>query len=100
MSLIGCGPQEQFYGCSDIAIGHSEVKLGPKKINNAQVPVGDVDEKNWEDAMKEEEAKAQVNTCCPCNSSTSMSYIRGGGLVHVLLAQLGMFCLFKMGISI
>lgn len=25
---IGCGPQEQFYGCADVAIGHEEVVTG------------------------------------------------------------------------
>ena len=25
---MGCGPQEQFYGCSDIAIGRDDVTLG------------------------------------------------------------------------
>ncbi|XP_041363554.1 uncharacterized protein LOC121379135 [Gigantopelta aegis] len=27
-SCIGCGKQEQFYGCADIAIGHDEVHVG------------------------------------------------------------------------
>ncbi|KAL8591921.1 hypothetical protein ACOMHN_039974 [Nucella lapillus] len=27
-SCIGCGPQEQFYGCADIAIGRDEVSTG------------------------------------------------------------------------
>ncbi|KAL8573639.1 hypothetical protein ACOMHN_007192 [Nucella lapillus] len=25
---IGCGPQEQFYGCADVAVGHDEVVTG------------------------------------------------------------------------
>lgn len=25
---VGCGPQEQFYGCADVAIGHDEVVVG------------------------------------------------------------------------
>ncbi|XP_070186156.1 uncharacterized protein [Littorina saxatilis] len=31
---IGCGPQEQFYGCADVAIGHDEIVTGvpPEKF--------------------------------------------------------------------
>ena len=31
---IGCGPQEQFYGCADVAIGHDETVTGvaPEKF--------------------------------------------------------------------
>lgn len=30
---VGCGPQEQFYGCADVAIGHKEMQIGlvPKR---------------------------------------------------------------------
>lgn len=31
---IGCGNQEQFYGCSDIAIGHSDVVLGKPAVKH------------------------------------------------------------------
>ncbi|KAL4240458.1 hypothetical protein ACF0H5_001250 [Mactra antiquata] len=28
---VGCGNQEQFYGCADIAIGYDDVKIGPHR---------------------------------------------------------------------
>ncbi|XP_059147506.1 uncharacterized protein LOC131935159 [Physella acuta] len=34
VSCIGCGDQEQFYGCADIAIGHDDVVLGKPAVKH------------------------------------------------------------------
>ncbi|KAK3106161.1 hypothetical protein FSP39_014004, partial [Pinctada imbricata] len=31
---VGCGNQEQFYGCADIAIGHDDIQVGQSLKNN------------------------------------------------------------------
>ncbi|CAL1533614.1 unnamed protein product [Lymnaea stagnalis] len=33
-SCIGCGNQEQFYGCADVAIGHDDVVLGKPAVKH------------------------------------------------------------------
>jgi len=42
----GCGNQEQFYGCADVAIGNSDVTVGATS-SDVQVPAGDFDERQW-----------------------------------------------------
>lgn len=57
----GCGPQEQFYGCADIAIGYDDVVV-PEATKPVELPEGDVDERDWS-------SDTQTDTCnCPCKS--------------------------------
>ncbi|KAH3799741.1 uncharacterized protein LOC127836919 isoform X1 [Dreissena polymorpha] len=63
---IGCGPQEQFYGCSDIAIGASDVTTGQVSPNvPVVVPEGDVDDRKWQDLV------GKSDCVCPQTSQTS-----------------------------
>lgn len=47
-SCLGCGPQEQFYACADVAIGARDVTIGVTN-HPVTIPAGDVDERlDWE----------------------------------------------------
>lgn len=60
---VGCGPQEQFYGCADVAIGHDDVALGQANVVPVIVPDGDVDERTYTGG----DTEGQTGTChCPC----------------------------------
>ncbi|KAK3581748.1 hypothetical protein CHS0354_035079 [Potamilus streckersoni] len=60
-SCIGCGPQEQFYGCSDIAIGHAEVKIGVPYVT-----VNPNDGNNKDNKIDNGNDKTE-GCNCPCN---------------------------------
>lgn len=63
---IGCGPQEQFYGCADIAIGHDDVIVGNSDLP-VTLPKGDVDVK---EAMANADTYSANGQCnCTCTSS-------------------------------
>lgn len=68
---IGCGPQEQFYGCSDIAVGHSDVQIAQQTGPAPAIPDGDVDENKWEDTMEKEQNKQQQ--VCTCSGAYDMT---------------------------
>ena len=66
-SCVGCGPQEQFYGCSDVAIGHFFTYDNVQKPN--QVTHGNLDNggvssyltiKQWQEARKRKKKKPVI----------------------------------------
>lgn len=74
---LGCGPQEQFYGCADIAVGYSDVVVG-ESSEPVSVPQGDTDVRKW-DEMPEQCA-------CTCPQTSGGNTYRGTFLHMFLLA--------------
>ncbi|WAR15625.1 hypothetical protein MAR_005730 [Mya arenaria] len=83
---MGCGQQEQFYGCSDIAIGKPSVKTGMTSPD-VEVPAGDFDERLWR----------TFNDTCACNCP-QVSMANGNdvsSLVFLLTTLTGLWGSFK-----
>ncbi|KAH3801222.1 hypothetical protein DPMN_154869 [Dreissena polymorpha] len=61
------GALEQFYGCSDIAIGASDVTTGQVSPNvPVVVPKGDVDDRKWQELVDHDRKwQEHVNQSCP-----------------------------------
>ncbi|XP_052221019.1 uncharacterized protein LOC127837742 [Dreissena polymorpha] len=72
---IGCGNQEQFYGCSDISIGASGVTTG-QVSPNVVVPKGDIDDRKWQEL---------VDQSCVCAQTSKTAKPQCGHLVTTCL---------------
>ena len=88
---VGCGPQEQFYGCADISIGYNDVTLGKPDVVPVTIPDGDVDERTWEGG---ETDKQQGNCNCQCPSNSSPTIYRLPCITPI--AFIGVFTIFKL----
>ena len=83
---VGCGPQEQFYGCADIAIGHDDVAMGKPNEVPVTIPDGDVDERTWDGGETEE----QKDDCdCKCSSA---ALVKARAILIAFIAALYLAC--------
>lgn len=78
-SCLGCGNQEQYYGCSDIAIGHDDIEIGvthkppDDEIPSTVRPPGE----SW--MLGIEQFKANVTNCeCVCTTQSKFLSKSGG----------------------
>lgn len=81
---IGCGAQEQFYACADVAIGHDDVEVGSQD-ETVQTPAGDVDETKWVEEAQTYTPGGECN--CPC-AKNSAAHRGTAGLFGVLTLML------------
>lgn len=96
--LVGCGKQEQFYGCADIAIGVADVEVA---ISNKTVviPDGDVDERKEVETANEYD---HTGACaCKCDLTSVADNMAASPTVYLfvyfLLRQL--LCMLNIFIN-
>ncbi|XP_045162968.2 uncharacterized protein LOC123527523 isoform X2 [Mercenaria mercenaria] len=84
---IGCGPQEQFYGCADIAIGADDIEI-PAPNGDVVVPDGDVDEREEIDKTDEYNSNGECMCKCALTSGAMNISIISGTLCWIIVQAL------------
>ena len=80
--ILGCGAQEQFQACADVAIGDGNVVMG-EMTQTVEVPAGDVDEREWEEMA--------ANDPCACQQIDSASGVKMSAITVLFVLMLALF---------
>lgn len=83
--LLGCGKQEQFYGCADIAIGVADVEVATSNAT-VVIPDGDVDER--EEVKKANEYDHTGACACKCDLTSIADNVVASPGVYLLVSLL------------